>query len=86
MPKENKLAGDLLSEEEAMNQAGCEQPQQNKESLSTGKILLRDMTEKVGIYGQFSTWREVICGVQKGQYWDYADKSVLNCPGAEGKP
>lgn len=43
------------------------------------------MTEKVGIYGQFSIWREVICGVQKDPYWDYSDKSVQNWPRAEGK-
>lgn len=29
------------------------------------------MTDKVGINSHFSTWREVICGVQKGQYKDY---------------
>jgi len=44
------------------------------------------MTEKVGIHGQLLTRRKVICGIQKGQYWDYADKSVQNWSRAVGKP
>lgn len=41
--------------------------------------------EKVGVYGQFSTRKQVTCEARKGQYWGYDDKSVQNRPKAGNK-